>query len=129
MIVKNARDLKNGDFNLPLDMIVADLSFISATFVMEVFSNLLTEGKNLILLVKPQFETGEKKKFKNGIVKDLKIHRSVCENIFNYAMSVGLTPIDFTTAPKQEGKNVEFLMLFVKGQSDNILDIEKIKYS
>ena len=50
-LIKNARDLTKGDFDSQLDLIVADLSFISATLVLNVFSQLLSSGKKLIILV------------------------------------------------------------------------------
>lgn len=128
-IIKNARELCRNDFANSLDMIVADLSFISATCVLDVFANLIDDGKKIILLIKPQFETGEKKKRKNGIVKDVKIHNSVCRKIFEYAVSVSLTPLDFTVAPIREGKNVEFLMLLEKNSEKPAMDVSKIKYS
>ena len=113
-IIKNARELTKEDFPCSLDLIVADLSFISITYVLNVFSDLLEDGKNLIILIKPQFETGEKKRFKNGIVRDEKLRLNICKNIFNLANSMSLTPINFTTAPIHDNKNVEYLMLFTK---------------
>lgn len=113
-VIKNARDLTIDDFSNTLDLIVADLSFISATFVMGVFANLLSVGKNLILLVKPQFETGEKKKFKNGIVRDEKIHKLVLNKIEDSAKAFSFRKIAVTTAPIVDGKNTEFLILFEK---------------
>ena len=113
-IVKNAKDLTISDFNVPLDLIVADLSFISITQVISVFSNLLSIGKKLILLIKPQFEIGEHKRFKNGIVKDKKIHDRVCNNVVEIAKEYNLEKIDITVAPINENKNIEFLLLLSK---------------
>ncbi len=113
-IVKNAKKLTFDDFCDCLDLIVADLSFISLKDVIEVFAKLLNTGKKLIILIKPQFETGTKKKFKNGIIKDEKLQIEICKNIFNLAVKNSLSPIAFTTAPIVEGKNLEFLMLLEK---------------
>ncbi len=114
LIVKNAKDLTLSDFSEPLDLIVADLSFISITQVIDVFSNLLSVGKNLILLIKPQFEIGEHKRFKNGIIKDKKIHDKVCNNVIEIAKKYNLEKIDITVAPINENKNIEFLLLLSK---------------
>ena len=113
-IVKNAKDLNLSDFTASLDLIVADLSFISITQVVDVFSSLLSSGKNLILLIKPQFEMGEHKRFKNGIIKDKKIHDKVCENVIEIAKNNNLEKIDITSAPIYENKNLEFLLLLRK---------------
>ena len=113
-IIKNARDLTREDFDSNLDLIVADLSFISITQVIETFSNLLDKGKKLILLIKPQFEIGEHKRFKNGIIKDKKIHDQVCKNVIEIAREYNLEKIDITSAPINENKNIEFLVLLQK---------------
>ena len=119
MIVKNARNLTRLDFDEDLDLIVADLSFISVTYVLDTFSKLLKSGKHLIILIKPQFELNEKVKLKNGIVKDKKMQLKICKKVFDYAKEVGLTPINFTNAPINEEKNLEFLMLLEKNCKDS----------
>ena len=113
-IIKNAKDLERKVFDENLDLIVADLSFISITQVVETFSNLLNQGKKLILLIKPQFEIGERKRFKNGIVKDKKIHEQVCKNVIDIARKYNLEKINITSAPINENKNLEFLVLLQK---------------
>ncbi len=113
-LIKNARALEKSDFDFPLDLIVADLSFISITYVLKVFSKLLKDGKHAIILIKPQFETGERKRFKNGIVRDGKIHKDVCDRIFQECQKNDLTPIKYTRAPEVDGKNLEFLVLLEK---------------
>ena len=124
-VVKNAKFLTLNDFSKKLDLIVADLSFISINQVIDVFNNLLQNDSYLIILIKPQFETGERKKFKNGIIKDKKLQNEICKGVYHKAVSTGFIPIGITTAPIQEGKNVEFLMLLKKG-CGNKFDISQI---
>lgn len=124
-IIKNAKDLTLNDFNTSLDLIVADLSFISINHVIHVFDSLLENEKHLIILIKPQFETGVRKKFKNGIIKDKKLQSEICKNVYNKALENNLIPLSITTAPIQESKNVEFLMLLKKGDG-NKFDISQI---
>ena len=114
MIVKNARDLNSGDFNLSLDMIVADLSFISISMVVDVFSNLLKKGNRLLLLIKPQFEVGKRIKLKNGIIRDHALHKSICLNVYDECVKRNLSPLAITKAPEVEKKNLEFLFLLEK---------------
>ncbi len=114
LIVKNAKDLSKTDFSEDLDLIVADLSFISITSVIEVFDKLLSDKKRLLVLIKPQFETGQKCRYKNGIIRDKKVHLIVCNQVYDVGISFGFTPKAFTTAPIQQDKNLEFLMLFEK---------------
>ena len=116
-VVKNAKELNINDFTESLDMIVADLSFISVTCVMNVFSKLLDCDKKLLLLIKPQFETGGKKRFKNGIIRDKKVHEQVLKSTIDCAEECGFNVVSFTTAPICKDKNVEFLALFVKNEN------------
>lgn len=115
IVVKNAKDLVVGDFSENIDLIVADLSFISVKQVLSVLANLISEGKNIIVLIKPQFETGKKTRYKNGIIRDEKIHKTICRDVYDYAITCGLAPQAFTVAPESNDKNKEFLILFEKG--------------
>ena len=51
---------------------VMDVSFISLTKVLPAFWNLLTPPREVVLLVKPQFEVGREKIGKKGVVRDAK---------------------------------------------------------
>ena len=113
-IIKNARDLTLFDFDDEIDLIVADLSFISITYVIDVFSRLLKKDKHLIILIKPQFEVGQKTRFKNGIIRDEKLQKLACNNVVNCAEQNGFVKLSSTTAPVVERKNLEFLFLFKK---------------
>jgi 23S rRNA (cytidine1920-2'-O)/16S rRNA (cytidine1409-2'-O)-methyltransferase len=50
------RGLAPDDIGGPVDVLVADLSFISLTLVMETCAGLLADGGDMVVLVKPQFE-------------------------------------------------------------------------
>ncbi len=113
-ILKNARNLSKDDIDDKIDLIVADLSFISVNLVLETISNLLDDNKHLLILIKPQFETGEKKKYKNGIIRDNKLHKKICVNAIEEAKKYSLFIKNFTIAPESKEKNKEFLMLFEK---------------
>lgn len=120
LIVKNAKALNRLDFNDNLDLIVADLSFISLTSVIKVFYNLLDNNKYCILLIKPQFEVGERINFKNGIIKDEKYRIKACKEIFNCAIENGFSPLKITKAPIRKDKNIEYLILLKKCKNQNI---------
>ena len=49
-----------------------------------------------------------------GIVRDEKIHLSVCEKVIGTAKQFGFEKIQLTTAPLNKDKNIEFLILFDK---------------
>ena len=112
-VAKNAKDLTETD-TFGIDLITADLSFISATQVLDVFYRILPDNGNLILLIKPQFEMGERRNFKNGIIKDEKIRKNACFGVYKAARQAGFSAIDMTTAPINKDKNIEFLILLAK---------------
>lgn len=112
-VIKNVKDVVPSDFN-ELDLITADLSFISVKSLLGIIYGLLSPDKHAIILIKPQFEVGEKRRFKNGIIKDEALRKNVCKNVYEQALSVGFSVIDFTVAPIVKGKNVEYLMLLEK---------------
>ena len=55
-----------------IDLIVCDVSFISAKKVLEPNIKLLGKIFEIIVLLKPQFEVGKESVGKGGIVKDPK---------------------------------------------------------
>ncbi len=52
------RGLAAEDLGGPVDLLVADLSFISLTLVLPTFRGLLRDEGDAVVLVKPQFEVG-----------------------------------------------------------------------
>lgn len=124
----NARNLKKGLFSEKIDCIVADVSFISLTYILGGISDVLEDGGNAIVLIKPQFECESKKVGKNGIVKDVAQRKKIVEKICNYSLSVNLSPQDITVAPVRVGKNREYLLLLAKNVKQ--INIQKIlKYA
>lgn len=124
-IIKNARYLMPEDFSEELDFISADLSFISETLVLPVFVNLLKENGKAIILIKPQFEIGVKRKNKNGIVKDNKERLLCIKNVYDCAISCGFYPLSLCAAPINKDKNVEYLMLLSK-TADRIKSFDEL---
>jgi 23S rRNA (cytidine1920-2'-O)/16S rRNA (cytidine1409-2'-O)-methyltransferase len=68
----NARYLKAEQFEYPFDVLVMDVSFISIRLLIENLIELVKSQGKLFVLVKPQFEVGEKYLDKHGIVTDEK---------------------------------------------------------
>ena len=55
----NVRHLNPADLPGPVDLLVADLAFISLRTVLPALKGLLATGGEMVLLVKPQFEVGK----------------------------------------------------------------------
>ena len=77
----NARYLTIADIDIPVDLIVCDVSFISVTMILPVLPALLRENGGMIILIKPQFEVGREQVGKGGIVRDPALHAEVRERI------------------------------------------------
>ncbi len=95
----------------PVDMIVADLSFISITKVLDVFKMLSKKESSWILLLKPQFETGQKKHYKKGIIRQQSERENILNNVFECLNENQLHIKAITdTSNDKADKNVEYLL-------------------
>jgi 23S rRNA (cytidine1920-2'-O)/16S rRNA (cytidine1409-2'-O)-methyltransferase len=91
------------------DLGVVDVSFISLGKVLPALANLLVGNKELVLLVKPQFEVGREAVGKNGVVRDAATQ--AIEGVLNTAISMGWFPHGLTFSPLVgPAGNIEFLL-------------------
>jgi 23S rRNA (cytidine1920-2'-O)/16S rRNA (cytidine1409-2'-O)-methyltransferase len=77
----NARYLKPEDIGEPLDLAVADVSFISVTIIVPRMAALLRSSGAMVILIKPQFEVGKGQVGKGGIVRDPNLHAEACRRV------------------------------------------------
>lgn len=117
-IIKNAKLLTKNDFSCPIDLLTADLSFISETIILPILSNLIDDSGKIIVLIKPQFEMGRKVSLKKGILKDKNIRQDAVIKVLDCAKNCGLFIKNLTTAPIVKEKNIEYLALFTKNSND-----------
>lgn len=116
----NARNLALDDIGEAVDLIVMDVSFISATYIIPQFFALLADGGEAVCLIKPQFEVGRSMLGKGGIVKDPLAHRFAIERVLQSGRENGLSPIGLMASPIKGGDgNREFLVHFKKGDLQN----------
>jgi 23S rRNA (cytidine1920-2'-O)/16S rRNA (cytidine1409-2'-O)-methyltransferase len=117
----NARYLRREDFSDEFDLVVMDVSFISARKVLPALVPLLgaREGR-LILLIKPQFEVGRGEVGKGGIVTDAAQHARVVEEVNAAALDLGLNICGVIDSPIHGADgNREFLALYERAQTAN----------
>ena len=110
----NARYLNKKMIPEIIDLIVCDVSFISAKKVLEPNIKLLGKNFEIIVLLKPQFEVGKESVGKGGIVKDSKIHENLCKN-FSFWVEQYFKPnfCKFIESPIRGQKgNKEYLYYF-----------------
>jgi 23S rRNA (cytidine1920-2'-O)/16S rRNA (cytidine1409-2'-O)-methyltransferase len=104
------KDISVTNFAEHIELIVVDVSFISLAHVLPKIKELLTEGGEAVLLVKPQFEVG-KDFIKKGIVKDPALHQHVLTEIALRAKGLGFSVSLPILSPILGGDgNKEFLL-------------------
>lgn len=111
----NARYLTREQVREAVDFIAMDVSFISATLVLPAvlkaaFSQ-ADSPRELVVLVKPQFEVGRELVGKGGIVRDEEAQRGAVSRVRKAVEDLGGTNIDVIDSPilGAEG-NREFLL-------------------
>ena len=145
-------DKENKFRNDDIDTIVGDLSFISLKKIIDKIVEI--SPKNIILLIKPQFEVGEDiaRKY-NGVIDDKKKHIEIIEDIISYYLDKlnnnnnnknykyndnqkyilkGLTYSEILINNLKEKKNIEYLIYISKNIArleKNIEKAEKEKYN
>ena len=109
----NARHLEPEAFGVRFDLIVMDVSFISATKVLPALVGQLKEGGRIVVLVKPQFEVGRTEVGKGGIVTDAVAHARVVEEVNRAALDLQLSVGGVIDSPIHGADgNREFLALY-----------------
>jgi len=109
---QDARTLTAEQIAEPVDLIVCDVSFISATKVLPHACTFASTPARLVVLVKPQFEVGREAIGKGGIVKDQDARQSSIETVSAAITAMpGWTITGCVESPIAGGSgNVEFLL-------------------
>jgi 23S rRNA (cytidine1920-2'-O)/16S rRNA (cytidine1409-2'-O)-methyltransferase len=98
-----------------VDLVVADLSFISLAHALGPAAFLLRAGGHLLALVKPQFEVGPGGVDHRGIVRDESRYGDIRQRIEHAAREAGLDPVGWYDSPIRGGDgNREFFLHAVK---------------
>ncbi|WP_419920442.1 TlyA family RNA methyltransferase [Candidatus Poriferisodalis sp.] len=108
----NIRDLGAQDIGSEVDIVTADLSFISLRTVMPNLAACAKPTSEAVLLVKPQFEAGKREASRGkGVVRDPAVWRRVLDDVVVSASEHGLGPAGITISPlRGAAGNVEFLL-------------------
>jgi 23S rRNA (cytidine1920-2'-O)/16S rRNA (cytidine1409-2'-O)-methyltransferase len=86
----NARELSVVDLPERVELVVADVSFISVNKVLPGAVECAKPGSDLLILIKPQFELKRADIGKGGIVRDSSLHERAIGSVKNAAGSLGL---------------------------------------
>jgi 23S rRNA (cytidine1920-2'-O)/16S rRNA (cytidine1409-2'-O)-methyltransferase len=113
----NARELSlsqlrelTGDPALEIQLVVADLSFISLTLVLPALSKLASKA-DFVLLIKPQFEVGKQSLSASGIVSDHRLRAFAMKQVVDccHELGLGVLGLEKSELPGTHG-NIEYLL-------------------
>lgn len=111
----NLRHLTPDDLYAPddprPDLGVVDVSFISLDKVLPALWSLLEPPRDVMLLVKPQFEVGKEKVGKKGVVRDAADQAGAIAQVLNAAQALGWHYVNLTWSPLVgPAGNIEYLL-------------------
>lgn len=108
----NARALQADNLPEQVDLVVYDVSFISATLLFDAMQAISKPDARIIGLIKPQFEAGKGAIGKNGIVKRAADHEKAIDRCREAALQHGWNMTALIVSPIRGGDgNIEYLCL------------------
>jgi 23S rRNA (cytidine1920-2'-O)/16S rRNA (cytidine1409-2'-O)-methyltransferase len=106
----NVRTLGAADVQPPVDVIVADLSFISLTTVLPALDAVAAADADLVLMVKPQFEVG-RGNVSGGVVRHSELRAQAVRRIADAAWDLGWGTAGVVASPLPgPSGNVEYFV-------------------
>jgi 23S rRNA (cytidine1920-2'-O)/16S rRNA (cytidine1409-2'-O)-methyltransferase len=107
----NVRELTPEAIGGPVELVVADLSFISLRLVLPALTACADPGADLLPMVKPQFEVGRERLGAGGVVRDLEHRADAVETVARAAADLGWGTAGVVASPLPgPAGNVEFFL-------------------
>jgi 23S rRNA (cytidine1920-2'-O)/16S rRNA (cytidine1409-2'-O)-methyltransferase len=114
----NARELSPEAIGGQVDLIVADLSFISLATVLPALAGCGCPSADIVPMVKPQFEVGKGQVGAGGVVHDPGLRVDAVLSVAKRAAELGWHTVDVTASPLPgPSGNVEYF-LWLRGETD-----------
>jgi 23S rRNA (cytidine1920-2'-O)/16S rRNA (cytidine1409-2'-O)-methyltransferase len=115
----NVRTLEPQAIGGPVDLTVADLSFISLRTVLPALAACTAAGGELLPMVKPQFEVGRQRLGQGGVVRDPGLRLAALTEVADAARAIGLVLRAAVASPLPgPSGNVEFFLRLARGGDD-----------
>lgn len=112
----NARALEPDQVGTPVDLVVADLSFIPLGLVLPALVRCAKPGADLLPMVKPQFEVGRENLPSGGVVRDPQARAGAVRRVAGQAAELGLGVRGVVASPLPGPRgNVEFFLWLQAG--------------
>ena len=124
----NLRDLRLDDVGgFPVDLVVADVSFISLRLLVKPLVSVTRDDGWLLLLVKPQFEVGRERLGKGGVVREPADQVQAISGVISAAAECGWHGVA-VVASRLSGAsgNREFFVLLRRTESVPDLDLTAV---
>ena len=107
----NVRHLTAEQLGTQVNLIVADLSFISLETVLPALKSVMTDDADALLMVKPQFEVGKEALGSGGVVESNEQRVESVNKIAGVAFSLGLGTAGVVASPLPgPSGNVEYFL-------------------
>ena len=120
----NIRNLTLEQLGEEVDLVVADLSFISLKLVIPALISVSKSDADYLLMVKPQFEVGKDKLGSGGVVREIALRKSAVLEVAQvaYDLGIGCLGVIASSLPGPAG-NVEYF-LWLKANAPAILEVD-----
>lgn len=107
----NVRELTADAIGGPVDLIVADLSFISLSTVLPALTSCASPGADIVPMVKPQFEVGKDRVGAGGVVTDPALRAEAVLSVARRAAELRWHPVAVAASPLPgPSGNVEYFL-------------------
>jgi 23S rRNA (cytidine1920-2'-O)/16S rRNA (cytidine1409-2'-O)-methyltransferase len=107
----NVRELTADAIGGTVDLVVADLSFISLATVLPALVSCASEDADIVPMVKPQFEVGKSRVGPGGVVSDPGLRAESVLGVAHRAAELGWHAVDVTASPLPgPSGNVEYFL-------------------
>jgi 23S rRNA (cytidine1920-2'-O)/16S rRNA (cytidine1409-2'-O)-methyltransferase len=124
----NVRDLTGELVGGLIDVVVADLSFISLRIVLPALAGVSAPDADLVVMVKPQFEVGRERVGSGGVVRDPAARIDAVRSVAMSAGGLGLGVRGVTASPLPgPAGNVEYFLWLHAGSPP--LDDDELAYA
>ena len=123
----NVRELTADAIGGPVDLVVADLSFISLATVLPALTSCASGDADIVPMVKPQFEVGKDRVGAGGVVSDPDLRADAVLAVAHRAAELRWQTVGVTASPLPgPSGNVEYF-LHLRAGTDGPLQGERLE--
>ena len=110
------------------DLATIDVSFISLTIVLPTVLACMADSRDVLAMVKPQFEVGRARLGKGGVVRDAGDRRDALLSVGRTALGLGASVLGYHSSglPGPKGNRETFIYLAEPGRPGAAADVEEL---